>query len=99
MMKAAQLLQKALQTTIGDNREDLINSIQKLLRQDPEKVIWLLYRFDVDEQKLKRKLGEKDIISEAELITDALLSRCAQIIETRKKFSSENSSDWSFDLD
>ena len=99
MEKANQLLENALRTKIGNNREEIIGFIQQLLKNDAGKVVWLLYRFDVDEQQLKRQLSVNEASTEAELITDALLKRCEEIIKTRKKYSSESASDLSFDLD
>ena len=51
MEKANQLLENALRTKIGNNREEIIGFIQQLLKNDAGKVVWLLYRFDVDEQQ------------------------------------------------
>ena len=68
--------------------EELEQHIAHLIVNDFEKLTWILYRIDVDEELLKQEIA-KHQEPEAKTITRLLLARCQQIIETRKKYSSD----------
>lgn len=92
MQGSTEILSTALKMHNEQNRAKIIQKINELLQTNPSKVKWLLYRFDVDEEKLKKELATTEE-SEAVVITTALISRINQILITRNKFSSGNLSD------
>lgn len=68
-------------------RERLIEAFAYLLDNDISKMMNILYRTDVDEDKLKKLLISNSELPSAEVIADAYLSRQKEKIETRKKYS------------
>lgn len=84
-----------------NEHEDLIalqEQILYLYQHQPEKLLWILYRLDVDEQKLHSHLTHGNAPDEV-LITQLLLERCTQIIKTRGHVDFKSTKNWSFDLD
>ncbi|MFA4868318.1 MAG: hypothetical protein WC623_08980 [Pedobacter sp.] len=65
----------------------LIEAFAYLLDNNISKMMNILYRTDVDEEKLKKLLISNSDLPSAEVIADAYLSRQKQKIETRKKYS------------
>lgn len=80
------------------NRLALQHHIGYLFRYRTEKLLWILYRLDVDEQKLYQAL-EKSIEPEEKIITDLLLKRCAEILKNRTDKDFNSTERWSFDLE
>jgi hypothetical protein len=68
-------------------RARLIEAFAYLLDNNISKMMNILYRTDVDEEKLKKLLISNSDLPSAEVIADAYLSRQKQKIETRKKYS------------
>ena len=68
-------------------RSRLIEAFAYLLDNNISKMMNILYRTDVDEEKLKKLLISNSDLPSAEVIADAYLSRQKQKIETRKKYS------------
>ncbi|AOM75860.1 hypothetical protein [Pedobacter steynii] len=68
-------------------RERLIEAFAYLLDNDISKMMNILYRTDVDEDKLKKLLISNSELPSAEVIAEAYLSRQKEKIETRKKYS------------
>lgn len=68
-------------------RARLIEAFAYLLDNDISKMMNILYRADVDEEKLKSLLISNAELPSAEVIADAYLRRQKEKIETRKKYS------------
>ena len=68
-------------------RERLVEAFAYLLDNDISKMMNILYRTDVDENKLKGLLLSNSSLPSAEVIADAYISRQKEKIETRKKYS------------
>lgn len=68
-------------------RERLVQAFAYLLDNDISKMMNILYRADVDEEKLKGLLISNSELPSAEVIADAYLRRQKEKIETRKKYS------------
>lgn len=63
--------------------------INKLIVNDFQRLITILYRVDVDELKLKRLLKENAENNAGEIIANLIIEREIQKIETRKQFGSK----------
>lgn len=68
-------------------RERLIEAFAYLLDNDISKMMNILYRTDVNEEKLKKLLISNSNLPSAEVIADAYISRQKEKVETRKKYS------------
>ncbi|WP_316820643.1 hypothetical protein [Pedobacter gandavensis] len=73
--------------TEAEIRERLVQAFAYLLDHDISKMMNILYRTDVDEEKLKSLLISNSELPSAEVIADAYLRRQKEKIETRKKYS------------
>lgn len=69
-------------------REKMVYAFSWLLDNDISRMMNILYRADVDEDKLKSLLVSRSELPSAEVIADEYISRQKQKIETRKKYSS-----------
>lgn len=69
-------------------RAALIEKLNFLLDHDFEKLLWILYRIDVSEQKAKAALAEKSDQPPAEVLADLIIQRQLQKAETRLKYRS-----------
>lgn len=81
-------------------REVIKLRVTELIEQDFEHLLYLLYRTDVSELKLKKALDTGAPSDAPDIITDFLIERQMRKFETRKRFSDneENEADWSDDL-
>jgi len=88
-----QCLELSLPATISNEelREKLIVHINYLINHDFEKLVFYLYRVDVNESKMRQLLDQREGENAASLIADLIIERQLQKIESRKKFSSNNS--------
>lgn len=68
-------------------KERLVQAFAYLLDNDISKMMNILYRADVDEEKLKSLLISNSELPSAEVIAEAYLRRQKEKIETRKKYS------------
>ena len=68
-------------------RERLIEAFAYLLDNDISKMMNILYRTDVDEEKLKKLLISNSDLPSATVIADAYINRQKEKVETRKKYS------------
>jgi hypothetical protein len=68
-------------------RDLMIDAFAYLLENDFQKLLQILYRADVDQDKLKVSL-ENSTTNSAQVIADAYLERQKAKIETWKKYSS-----------
>jgi hypothetical protein len=70
-------------------RNNLAEHISHLINHDFEKLIYYLYRVDVDEHKMRRLLNQREGENAAGLIADLIIERQIQKIESRRKHSSK----------
>ncbi len=68
--------------------EDIVSFLDDLIRNDFNRLLSILYRVDISEEKLKRKLAEnkESAISSAEIIAQLLIEREKEKIITRAKY-------------
>ena len=79
-------------------RQELINKINHLLVNDFASLVQILYRIDIDENKLKERLKQQNTEPAATVIADMMLKRVANTIETKKHFSNLSSNELDEDL-
>lgn len=72
---------------------DFVAYINHLINTDFERLIYLLYRIDVSESKIKNLLEGKHDMNAAELIAQAIIDRQIEKIEARKKFTKQTDID------
>ncbi len=87
-----QSLEISLPVTISDEelKQKLALHINYLINNDFEKLVALLYRIDVNENKLRQLLEQKEGENTAGLITDLIIERQLQKIKSRKDSKSSN---------
>lgn len=68
--------------------EKLVDFINELIQNDFERLVFLLYRIDIDEVKLKTILKESEGKDTGVIIAGLILEREKQKVETRNKFRS-----------
>ncbi|MET1057651.1 MAG: hypothetical protein ABWY16_20215 [Pedobacter sp.] len=68
-------------------RQKMIHAFSWLLDNDISKMMNILYRTDVDEERLKSLLVSRSQLPSAEVIADEYISRQKQKVETWKKYS------------
>jgi len=68
-------------------RQKMVHAFTWLLDNDIAKMMNILYRADVDEEKLKSLLISRSQLPSAEVIADEYISRQKQKVETWKKYS------------
>ncbi|MBB5634658.1 hypothetical protein HDF26_002668 [Pedobacter cryoconitis] len=68
-------------------REKMVHAFSWLLDNDISKMMNILYRTDVDEERLKSLLIGRSQLPSAEVIADEYIRRQMQKVETRKKYS------------
>lgn len=90
-------LTASLEITLPDNirpeelKQKLAIHINHLINHDFEKLVSLLYRIDVNENKIRQLLKQKEGENAAGLIADLIIERQLQKIESRKKSSGNDS--------
>jgi hypothetical protein len=80
-----EILPAARFTSFEDLRLALITYITELINTDFNKLVQLLYRLDVPEKRLKELLVDQ-AHNAGEIITELVITRQLQKIESRKKF-------------
>ncbi|NNF01464.1 MAG: hypothetical protein HKN22_02150 [Bacteroidia bacterium] len=60
--------------------------ITELIEYDLQRLYQLLYRIDIDENKLKENLKNAPLADSASLITDMIIERQLKKFESRKKY-------------
>lgn len=78
-------------------RRVLIRRIEELISKDTEKLMWILYRIDVNEKKVHEALLNNSSLNYAEVLADLIIERQIEKAKTRKQFS-DGPADWSFDV-
>jgi hypothetical protein len=66
-------------------REQLAAHINYLINHDFEKLVFYLYRIDVDETKMRRLLEQREGENAAGLIADLIIERQLRKMESRKQ--------------
>ncbi len=77
--------------SLEELREKLSLHINHLINTNFEKLIYYLYRIDVNENKMRNLLEQKEGENAAGLIADLIIERQLQKIESRKKSSKDDS--------
>ena len=72
------------------NKEFLIDKINQLILNDFSKLVVLLYKVDVNENKLKQSIKENQSMDAAEIIVDLIIERQLQKIKTKEQFKPGN---------
>jgi hypothetical protein len=67
--------------------------INGLIQTDFQKLIFILYRIDVNETRLKRILKENPGEDSSRIISDLIIERQLQKIKSRKEFPRDNNID------
>ena len=77
-----------LEKSQSENFQILVNFIDDLIQNDFNRLVSILYRVDISEQKLKLKLAEnKDSnVRSAEIIANLLIEREQEKIRSREKY-------------
>tara|TARA_B110000467_G_C18300498_1_gene471028 strand:- start:984 stop:1307 length:324 start_codon:yes stop_codon:yes gene_type:complete len=85
-----------------NNEEELLylltQYIQELINKDFDHLLWLLYRIDVGEKKVKEAINNSAPAEAAQIIAKNIILREKEKVATRKIYRSENKgdSDWIF---
>lgn len=73
--------------SLEELKEKLTAHINHLINHDFEKLVFYLYRIDVNETKMKLLLAQREGKNAAGLITDLIIERQLQKIKSRQQFS------------
>ena len=90
-------LNASLEITLPDNipleelKQKLALHINHLINHDFEKLVSLLYRIDVNENKIRQLLKQEEGENAAGLMADLIIERQLQKIESRRKSSTNDS--------
>lgn len=71
-------------------KNQLVEKINSLLIEDFDRLISILYRMDVSEQKLKQLLKENATEDAAGIIADLMIERQAEKIKSRQQYRQQN---------
>lgn len=74
----------------------IVAQVDYLLHHNMERLQWVLYRIDIDENVLKRTLLSNEEKPVAECIADLIVKRQIEKYKSRQK--NNNTNDWSFDI-
>ncbi len=93
MNNSLQEIAANLQLVVPENNSGyaftlIANRINELLLNDFNRLVSLLYRFDINEQKLKQLLQQHPDTDAGILITNLLVERAAAKAESRKNYQS-----------
>ena len=66
--------------------QQFVDYIRFLIDKDFEKLVYLLYRIDVSEQKIKQLLENKSTSDAGEIIANAIIERQKEKMVSRKHF-------------
>jgi hypothetical protein len=80
-------------------RERLINKLDFLIDHDFEKLISILYRIDVSEEKAKAALVEKSEQKPSEVLADLIIERQMEKAATRIKYRNKKNGDDDYNAD
>jgi hypothetical protein len=68
----------------------LIDKLEFLLNNNFEKLLWILYRIDVSEEKAKQALALQSEKRPAEILADLIIERQIEKAKTRQQYKSDN---------
>jgi hypothetical protein len=71
-------------------RQQLIFLINELINKDFHSLVQLLYRIDVNENKIRTFLDQNTERDSAIILADLIIERQLQKVESRHRFSSKN---------
>ncbi|MDO8995621.1 hypothetical protein [Sediminibacterium sp.] len=71
------------------SKTQLIDAINWLIIHDFEKLVFILYRIDVSEAKIKTLLNKENTNFAAPVIADAILERLAEKKASREKYKQD----------
>lgn len=74
------------QLSLQELREKLTVHINHLINHDFEKLVFYLYRIDINEKKMKQLLDQRNGEQAAELIADLVIERQIQKNKSRREF-------------
>lgn len=72
-------------------KNTLTTQINQLINEDFEKLVFLLYRIDVDEARMRTLLAEHGNGNSAAVLADLVIERQLQKIKSRQDFSQRDS--------
>ena len=72
-------------------KKELAAYIHGLISSDFNKLVFILYRLDINEKKLKELLASQPGMDAGVLIGDMIIERQLQKIQLRKKYRQDNS--------
>lgn len=78
-------------------RNILMRRIEELAEKDMEKLLFVLYRIDVNEKKLYTVMQQTPPEQFSSTIADLIIERQLQKIKTRQQFGGKEN-DWNFDV-
>ena len=78
-------------------RNILMRRIEELAERDMEKLLFILYRIDVNEKKLYTVMQQTSSELFSSTIADLIIERQLQKIKTRQQFGGKEN-DWNFDV-
>ena len=73
---------------IDNFKYELSEYINHLIIKDFQKLVYILYRMDISEQKLQSLLDHNTENTAGDIIAEMIIERQQQKIESRKKFTS-----------
>ena len=79
-----------LEISLDDLQLQLSEYINYLIKKDFQKLVFLLYRIDVSEQKLKQLLQQYPQQEAGKIIAGLIIERQSQKIISRKNFTNQN---------
>ena len=74
----------------GEARGVLVEHINALVEKDFQQLITILYRMDVNENKLRSMLRDNPNADAGSIIADLMIERQAQKIKSRNEFKAKN---------
>ena len=86
-------LQFSEQLPINELEQQLTDHINHLINTDFEKLIYYLYRIDVNETKMKEMLQQQGGENAAQLIARLIIDRQLQKIKSRTEYKPGNTDD------
>ena len=76
--------------SIDELRQKLTAYVNSLINHDFEKLVYYLYRIDVNETKMRQLLAQKEGENAAGLITDLIIERQMKKIKSRREFRQQD---------
>ncbi|MBS1919927.1 MAG: hypothetical protein JST17_06725 [Bacteroidetes bacterium] len=71
-------------------KKELSSIINNLIQSDFQRLVFLLYRIDVNETKLKKLLKEHPEENAGNIITELIIERQQQKIKSRQQFNQQD---------